>query len=30
VEPIVGPSPYNHLSVRAAAAVLLDRLRCPR
>lgn len=30
LEPIVGPGPYNHLSVRAAAAVLLDRLRCPR
>jgi len=25
-----GASGYNHLSVRAAAAVLLDRLRCPR
>lgn len=25
--PIVGPVPYNHLSVRAAAAVVLDRLR---
>ena len=25
--PIVGPVPYNHLSVRAAAAVTLDRLR---
>jgi hypothetical protein len=34
LEPItgasLGPTPYNHLSVRAAAAVLLDRLRCPR
>jgi hypothetical protein len=30
LEPIVGPTSYNHLSVRAAAAVLLDRLRCPR
>ena len=30
VEPIAGPTDYNHLSVRAAAAVLLDRLRCPR
>ena len=30
VEPIHGPGDYNHLSVRAAAAVLLDRLRCPR
>jgi len=26
LEPIVGPSDYNHLSVRAAAAVILDRL----
>ena len=25
--PIVGPTRYNHLSVRAAAAVILDRLR---
>ena len=25
-----GTAEYNHLSVRAAAAVLLDRLRCPR
>ncbi|HXC50587.1 MAG TPA: RNA methyltransferase [Candidatus Limnocylindrales bacterium] len=25
-----GSPEYNHLSVRAAAAVLLDRLRCPR
>lgn len=24
--PIVGPTPYNHLSVRAAAAIILDRL----
>lgn len=24
--PIVGPTPYNHLSVRAAAAIMLDRL----
>lgn len=30
LEPVKGPSDYNHLSVRAAAAVLLDRLRCPR
>lgn len=30
VDPIRGPGNYNHLSVRAAAAVLLDRLRCPR
>jgi len=29
IEPIVGPTPYNHLSVRAAAAILLDRLRSP-
>jgi len=25
--PLTGPGPYNHLSVRAAAAVILDRLR---
>jgi hypothetical protein len=25
--PILGPTPYNHLSVRAAAAIILDRLR---
>jgi hypothetical protein len=30
LEPIAPPGDYNHLSVRAAAAVLLDRLRCPR
>jgi hypothetical protein len=24
--PIAGPTPYNHLSVRAAAAIVLDRL----
>jgi hypothetical protein len=24
--PIVGPTPYNHLSVRSACAILLDRL----
>lgn len=29
LEPIAGAGPYNHLSVRAAAAVLLDRLRGP-
>ncbi len=28
--PVLGPTDYNHLSVRAAAAILLDRLRCPR
>jgi hypothetical protein len=28
--PIVGPTPYNHLSVRAAAAIMLDRLRGAR
>jgi hypothetical protein len=28
--PICGPGEYNHLSVRAAAAVLLDRLRGTR
>jgi hypothetical protein len=30
LEPIVGPSDYNHLSVRAAAAIMLDRLRGAR
>lgn len=30
LEPIVGPSDYNHLSVRAAAAIILDRLRGAR
>jgi hypothetical protein len=28
--PVLGPTPYNHLSVRAAAAVILDRLRGSR
>ena len=27
LEPIHGPGDYNHLSVRAAAAIILDRLR---
>lgn len=27
LEPVVGPSAYNHLPVRAAAAIILDRLR---
>lgn len=27
LEPITGPTPYNHLSVRAAASIILDRLR---
>ncbi len=27
LEPIKGPEPWNHLSVRAAAAITLDRLR---
>lgn len=30
LEPIVGPSDYNHLSVRSAAAVILDRLCAAR
>jgi hypothetical protein len=30
LEPIIGPSPYNHLPVRAAAAIILDRLRAVR
>lgn len=29
LEPIVGPTDYNHLPVRAAAAILLDRLLAP-
>jgi hypothetical protein len=29
LEPIWGPSGYNHLSVRSAAAILLDRLMSP-
>jgi hypothetical protein len=27
LKPIYGPTPYNHLSVRAACAIILDRLR---
>jgi hypothetical protein len=30
LEPIWGPTDYNHLSVRSAAAILLDRLLAPR
>ncbi|MGM0502203.1 MAG: RNA methyltransferase [Bacillota bacterium] len=30
LEPIYGPGDYNHLSVRAAAAIILDRLRGSR
>ncbi|GIX44517.1 MAG: hypothetical protein KatS3mg130_0925 [Candidatus Sumerlaea sp.] len=30
LEPIVGPTEYNHLSVRAAVAIILDRLLAPR
>jgi hypothetical protein len=30
LEPVRGPTAYNHLSVRAAAAVILDRLRGAR
>lgn len=30
LEPIFGPADYNHLSVRSAAAVILDRLRGAR
>ncbi len=26
LEPVTGPAPYNHLSVRTAAAIILDRL----
>ena len=29
LDPIEGPTPYNHLSVRAAAAIILDRLMAP-
>ncbi|MDD3396588.1 MAG: RNA methyltransferase [Acidaminococcaceae bacterium] len=28
LEPIWGPCDYNHLCVRSAAAIMLDRLRC--
>ena len=27
LEPVEGPVPYNHLSVRSAAAIVMDRLR---
>ena len=30
LEPIAGTGAYNHLSVRCAAAIILDRLRSPR
>jgi hypothetical protein len=30
LEPIVGPTDYNHLSVRSAAAIILDRLCAAR
>lgn len=30
LDPVSGPTNYNHLSVRAAAAIILDRLRAPR
>ena len=30
LEPIVGPSSYNHLPVRAAVAIILDRLFAPK
>jgi hypothetical protein len=30
LEPVLGPTPYNHLSVRAAAAIILDRLHGAR
>jgi hypothetical protein len=30
LEPITGADDYNHLSVRAAAAIMLDRLRGDR
>jgi len=30
LEPVSGPTPYNHLSVRSAAAIILDRLHGAR
>jgi len=30
LEPVTGPGAYNHLSVRAAASIILDRLRGKR
>ena len=30
LEPVLGPTEYNHLSVRSAAAIILDRLRGAR
>lgn len=30
LEPISGPTAYNHLSVRSACAIMLDRLLAPR
>jgi hypothetical protein len=30
LEPIDGPTDYNHLSVRSAAAIMLDRLLAPQ
>jgi hypothetical protein len=30
LEPINGPTPYNHLSVRAACAIMLDRILAPQ
>ena len=29
LEPVKGPTPYNHLSVRSACAIMLDRLLAP-
>lgn len=29
LEPVVGPTEYNHLSVRSAAAIILDKLLSP-
>jgi len=29
LEPVHGPTPYNHLSVRSACAIILDRLLAP-
>lgn len=30
LEPIVGPTEYNHLSVRSAASIIFDRLLAPK
>ncbi len=30
LEPLYGPTDYNHLSVRSAASIILDRLRAAK